>query len=118
MWEEIDVGSDRLRVKNGWVVRSYSVTYDGDFAAIHQVFVHDEFGTWDFNNKEKLFTDKSVCKKCNNTNVRKRWHGINYGSQLPDHVCGKTDINNCAKEHIHYYCNSCLFDWTDLISGK
>lgn len=48
MWENIDEFSDRLRVPEGWIVRSWISKSNtiGNSCSIHQVFVSDPEHIW------------------------------------------------------------------------
>jgi len=54
MWEEIEYKefctSDRLKVPDGWIVRSY---YNRE--SVHQIFVEDKRHTWKLNKKENNY---------------------------------------------------------------
>lgn len=51
MWEKIDSNTSRLKVPNGWIVRTIIDISSGSpnfihSVSIHQVFVEDEFHEW------------------------------------------------------------------------
>lgn len=49
MWEEIDSYTDRLKVPDGWIVRSIidnAGVNDSGGAAIHQIFLSDPDHEW------------------------------------------------------------------------
>lgn len=48
IWEDIDDNSDRLKVPNGWIVRSYihGKRSSNISVSIHQIFIEDKFHEW------------------------------------------------------------------------
>jgi hypothetical protein len=51
MWETIDKETQRMRVPNGWIVRSRS--HWGESISIHQVFVPDSLHAWELPEHEE-----------------------------------------------------------------
>ena len=44
------------------------------------------------------------CKKCAGKNIFVSWHrGV--------HDCGYSEKNKIDKEHLHYNCGNCHYDW-------
>ena len=53
---------------------------------------------------------KFYCTKCGSNDIRVRWHKGGYESRGIN-CCGRYDKNKQNSEHLHYYCDCCLFDW-------
>lgn len=57
------------------------------------------------------------CPKCGSRKIRVRWHHGGY-SLMGKNVCGQYDAGHKASEHLHCYCQTCLFDWSAAPLGK
>jgi hypothetical protein len=52
-----------------------------------------------------------TCEKCKGEVIRTRWHEGGYGHFDVSPRCGYGEHSR-RTEHLHYYCEACLFDWT------
>jgi hypothetical protein len=49
------------------------------------------------------------CPKCGSNDKGIAWHESKWGYA---HGCRYGDVERPDREHLHYYCRLCRFDWT------
>jgi ribosomal protein S27AE len=75
--------------------------------------------TW-FNHKcdnEVVYIYAKRCPKCGSTSFRTRWHKRNHNFSSDRH-CAMSDEAQPDGEHLHYYCETCLYDWAEPIKDE
>lgn len=63
----------------------------------------------------KLPSHKKHCEKCGSLNIRVRWHLDNFAYGDRKHRCEMYDYCQQAGEHLHLYCDDCLYNWAEKI---
>jgi len=58
--------------------------------------------------------DEVICPKCYSRSIFKRWHLTGYPTAKGPY-CYFRDYNRTDKEHLHYYCRECGYDWVEEI---
>lgn len=63
---------------------------------------------------------KPKCPKCDSPDTRTRYHVGGWDAGHGDNrMCHSDNLEDRKGEHLHIYCNNCLFDWTiDTIKGE
>ncbi len=57
-----------------------------------------------------------ICEKCGGREIRTAWHNKGSGGWR-DRACGWHDTATAYGEHLHRYCQSCQFDWTEKVAA-
>lgn len=53
-----------------------------------------------------------TCPKCRSNDIRIRWHKHDF-SYTESRCCSKYDWYHRKDEHLHFYCDTCLYDWVE-----
>lgn len=62
--------------------------------------------------EDGLMNSDIYCVKCGEFSPRCSYHIAGY-SAAAGKRCGYYDINTQQGEHLHFYCQNCLYDWTE-----
>lgn len=54
--------------------------------------------------------NKPECPKCGSDKISKEYH-IKKEHESYSKCCGDSAVNSSDKEHIHFYCETCNYDW-------
>lgn len=54
-----------------------------------------------------------MCPKCSNGDVSKTYHIHDFGAK----GCSYNHFNRTDKEHLHYSCRECGYDWIGPVAG-
>lgn len=55
---------------------------------------------------------KLECEKCGGRSIRIRYHEKAVETRYKEITCESSDYNKERSEHLHYFCETCLWDWT------